>query len=89
MTLPFSMEAGSPASRVLTIPQSREAGITAFRKAGLAVLLLSVTALGGCAHPFIPPDINYDSAVPAKLAAIRPRRSRSWNCRNRYRCRDS
>ena len=72
MTLPFSMEAGSPASRVLTIPRSREAGITSFRKAGLAALLLSVTALGGCAHPFIPPDINYDSAVPAKLAADPP-----------------
>ena len=23
---------------------------------------MSVTALGGCAHNFIPPDINYDSA---------------------------
>ncbi|MDR3484688.1 MAG: P-type conjugative transfer protein TrbG [Bradyrhizobium sp.] len=35
-------------------------------------MLLSVTSLGGCAHPFIPPDINYDSAVPAKLSADPP-----------------
>jgi type IV secretion system protein VirB9 len=35
-------------------------------------LLLSVSALGGCAHTFIPPDINYDSAVPAKLTADPP-----------------
>jgi type IV secretion system protein VirB9 len=72
MTSPISMEAGSPASCILTIPRSRQAGTTAFSKAGLAALLLSVTALGGCAHPFIPPDINYDSAVPAKLAADPP-----------------
>jgi type IV secretion system protein VirB9 len=35
-------------------------------------LLLSVTALGGCAHNFIPPDINYDSAMPAKLTVDPP-----------------
>ncbi len=35
-------------------------------------MLLSVTALGGCAHNFIPPDINYDSAMPAKLAVDPP-----------------
>ena len=33
---------------------------------------MSVTALGGCAHKFIPPDINYDSAVPAKLTVDPP-----------------
>jgi type IV secretion system protein VirB9 len=35
-------------------------------------LLFSVTALGGCAHNFIPPDINYDSAMPAKLTVDPP-----------------
>ncbi|MFB8786941.1 hypothetical protein, partial [Pasteurella multocida] len=40
--------------------------------AGLAALLMSFTALAGCAHPFIPPDINYDSAAPAKLAVDPP-----------------
>ena len=33
---------------------------------------MSVTALGGCAHNFIPPDINYDSAAPAKLTVDPP-----------------
>ena len=68
MTLPISKEAGSPASRFSATQQSRKGGSTAFRKIGLAALLMSVTALGGCAHNFIPPEINYDSATPAKLS---------------------
>jgi type IV secretion system protein VirB9 len=68
MTLPISMEAGSPASRFSANLQSRKGGSAAFRKIGLAALLMSVTALGGCAHKFIPPEINYDSATPAKLS---------------------
>jgi len=71
MTPPISMEAGGPAVRLSVFARSRE-GKAAFRKAGLAVLLMSVTALGGCAHPFIPPDINYDNAVPAKLSIDPP-----------------
>jgi type IV secretion system protein VirB9 len=71
MTPPISMEAGGPAVRLSGFARSRE-GKAAFRKAGLAVLLMSVTALGGCAHPFIPPDINYDNAVPAKLSIDPP-----------------
>jgi len=67
MTPSISMEAGGSASRLSGFARSRE-GKAAFRKAGLAALLMSVTALGGCAHPFIPPDINYDNAVPAKLS---------------------
>ena len=35
-------------------------------------MLLSVTALGGCAQQFIPPEINYDDAVPAKLTVDPP-----------------
>lgn len=72
MTSPISMEAGGPASRFSVIQQSRKGGNAAFRKAGLAALMMSVTALGGCAHNFIPPDINYDSAAPAKLTVEPP-----------------
>ncbi len=72
MTLPISMEAGGPASSLSSIQQSRKGGLAPFRNAGLAALLLSVTALGGCAHKFIPSDINYDSAVPAKLSVDPP-----------------
>lgn len=72
MTPPISKEAGDPASRFYAILQSRKGANAAFRKAGLASLLMSVTALGGCAHNFIPPDINYDSAAPAKLTVDPP-----------------
>ena len=72
MTPPFSLEAGDPASRIVVNQQIRKGGSTSFRKAGLAALLMSVTALCGCAHPFIPPDINYDSAEPAKLTVDPP-----------------
>jgi len=72
MTPPISLEAGGPASRMSAIQQSRKGGKTAFRKAGFAALLISVIALGGCAHNFIPPDIDYDNAAPAKLAADPP-----------------
>ena len=58
MTPSISMEAGGSASRFSASQQSWQGGNAPFRKAGLAALLLSVTALGGCAHNFIPPDIN-------------------------------
>ncbi|MBB2158060.1 P-type conjugative transfer protein TrbG [Gluconacetobacter diazotrophicus] len=67
MTPPISMEAGGPASRFSVSQQSRKGEIAHFRKIGIAALLLSVSALGGCAHKFIPPDISYDNAVPATL----------------------
>ena len=72
MTPPISFEAGGPASRTLVKQRPRKGGHAFFRKRGLAVLLMSVTALGGCAHNFIPPDINYDSAEPATLTADPP-----------------
>lgn len=72
MTPPISLEADGPASRMSAIQQSRKGGKTAFRKAGFAALLISVTALGGCAHNFVPPDIDYDNAAPAKLAVDPP-----------------
>lgn len=70
MTPPISMEAGGPASRLSVSQPSQKGGFAPFRKSGFAALLLSVTALGGCAHKFIPPDINYDNAVPAKLSVV-------------------
>jgi type IV secretion system protein VirB9 len=72
MASPISKEAGGPASRFSTNQQSRKGANVAFRSAGLAALLMSVSALGGCAHNFIPPDINYDSAAPAKLTVDPP-----------------
>jgi type IV secretion system protein TrbG len=72
MTLPISKEAGGPASRFSANPQRRKEGRAAFRKVGLTALLMSVTVMGGCAHNFIPPEINYDSAAPAKLSVDPP-----------------
>ena len=42
------------------------------RKAGLLAMLVSATALGGCAHNYVPPDIDYDTAAPATLTADPP-----------------
>jgi P-type conjugative transfer protein TrbG len=72
MTPPISMEAGGPASRLSVSQPSQKGGFAPFRKSGFTALLLAVTALGGCAHKFIPPDINYDNAVPAKLSVDPP-----------------
>ena len=72
MTPPISKEAGSPASRLSVNQPNRKGGFTPSRRAGFAALLLSATALGGCAHTFIPPKINYDDEVPAKLIAPTP-----------------
>ena len=41
-------------------------------KAGLLAVLMSATALGGCAHNYVPPDIDYDTAAPATLTADPP-----------------
>ncbi|MCQ8280153.1 P-type conjugative transfer protein TrbG [Acetobacteraceae bacterium KSS8] len=72
MTPPISMEAGGPASLISANQLYLKGGITPFRKAGLAALLTSVTVLGGCAHKFIPPDIDYDAAVSATLTVDPP-----------------
>lgn len=72
MTPPISFEAGGSASRTLVNWLPRKGGHVLFRKGGLAVLLMSVTALGGCAHNFIPPDINYDAVEPATLTVDPP-----------------
>ncbi|MDA9391616.1 conjugal transfer protein TrbG [Bradyrhizobium sp. CCBAU 45394] len=72
MSPPILSKAGGPALRFSTVHQSRKGGDTCSRKSVLAALLISVATLGGCAHNFIPPDINYDSAEPATLTADPP-----------------
>jgi len=39
----------------------------------LSLVLLSATALAGCASKFTPPDISYDDAAPAALTAEPPK----------------
>lgn len=56
----------------MTTPTFRRTGDTPFRKIGWAGLLASATALAGCAQGFKPPDISYDEAAPATLAANPP-----------------
>ncbi|MDA9398618.1 P-type conjugative transfer protein TrbG [Bradyrhizobium sp. CCBAU 45389] len=72
MTPPIFSRAGDPASHFSMAHQSRKDGDTSFRKPAFAALLMVASALGGCAHNFIPPDINYDSAEPAMLTADPP-----------------
>ncbi|MBR0867804.1 P-type conjugative transfer protein TrbG [Bradyrhizobium diazoefficiens] len=72
MTPPILLKAGDPASRFLIVHQNRKAGDTCFRKSAFAALLTVASVLGGCAHNFIPPDINYDSAEPATLTTDPP-----------------
>ena len=50
-------------------PTFRTAGKPAFRNASLAALLLSASALAGCAGHIPPPEISYDDAAPAVLSA--------------------
>ena len=46
-------------------PTFRKAGGPAFRNSSFAVLLLSTSALAGCATMQKPPEISYDNAAPA------------------------
>src|SRR6185437_15281400 len=46
MTSPISKEAGGPASRFSAVQQSRQGATAAFRKAGFASVLMSLTTLG-------------------------------------------
>ena len=73
MMPPMISNAGAPALRLSSNAQSRKATDTSLRKTGVAVLLVCVSALGGCAQQFTPPEINYDDAAPAKLTADSPR----------------
>ena len=49
------------------------AGRPAFRNASLAALLISASALAGCAGHIPSPEISYDDAAPAVLAADPPK----------------
>ena len=53
-------------------PSFRKAGNPAFRTSTLAALLLSATALAGCATTQKPPEISYDDAAPAVQTADPP-----------------
>ncbi|MCB2080061.1 MAG: TrbG/VirB9 family P-type conjugative transfer protein, partial [Novosphingobium sp.] len=54
-------------------PTYRTAGRPAFRNASVAALLLSASALAGCAGHIPPPEISYDDAAPAVLATDPPK----------------
>jgi type IV secretion system protein VirB9 len=73
MTPPIIANSGTPASRVSVFPQSRKGAEAYLRRGGIAALLISVSALGGCAQQFTPPEINYDDAAPARLTRDAPR----------------
>ena len=73
MTPPMSSNTGTPASRVSVFLQSPKGAEAYLRRAGIAALLISVSALGGCAQQFTPPEINYDDAAPARLTRDAPR----------------
>ena len=50
-------------------PSFRKAGNPASHTSTLAALLLSATALAGCATTQKPPEISYDDAAPAVQTA--------------------
>ena len=72
MTPPIFSKAGGPASRFSIVHRNRRHDDTSFRKPAFAALLMFASVLGGCAHNFIPPDINYDTAEPAALTTDPP-----------------
>jgi len=61
MIRPSHPTAGQPAARTPVIPSFRKS----CRRSGMASLLLSATALAGCAGHVPPPEISYDDAAPA------------------------
>lgn len=72
MNPPIFSRAGGPASRLCILHQNPRGRDTSFRKPAFAALLIFASVLGGCAHNFIPPDINYDTAEPATLTTEPP-----------------
>ncbi|UDF04716.1 P-type conjugative transfer protein TrbG [Asticcacaulis sp. AND118] len=65
MIRPSHLTAGHPAARSYALPP--------FRKYALPLLLVYASALAGCATPQKPPEISYDDAAPAVLAADPPK----------------
>jgi len=60
----FFRKAGNPASHILAS--------SALRKSALPLVLLTATALAGCATTNPPPEISYDNAAPAVQAVDPP-----------------
>jgi len=54
-------------------PAFRKAGRPALRSASLVTVMLSASALAGCAGHTPPPDISYDDAAPAVITADPPK----------------
>jgi len=71
MTRPNFLKAGDPASHIAVNMRFRKGGNASFRNAGFAILLIYAPSLAGCTK-FIPPDIDYDDAAPARLSADPP-----------------
>ena len=65
MIRPSQLTAGSPANCFARPQPKGGCETTSLRKTGLAFLLLSATALAGCATAQKPPEIAYDDAAPA------------------------
>lgn len=73
MTLRIGPAANRTEIRVSVVKQTRRGDLSHLRKAGFVILILCATSLSGCAQKFIPPHINYDDAVQAKLLAPPPK----------------
>jgi type IV secretion system protein TrbG len=71
MIRPSHLAAGHPVKSILAMPPMCGAGRPAFRKSSFALLLLSASALAGCATTK-PPEIAYDDAAPAVQTVDRP-----------------
>ncbi len=63
----------TPTFRTAGGPAFVNAVLPGFRKSGLPLLLLCTSALAGCAGHTPPPEISYDDAAPAIIAADPPK----------------
>lgn len=72
MSTPSYSKAGVPVMYTNVNNDIRPSGVLPFRKAGLVALLAVAPALSACSSTFIPPDISYDNAAPAKRVSDPP-----------------
>ncbi|TPI12184.1 P-type conjugative transfer protein TrbG [Mesorhizobium sp. B4-1-3] len=63
----------TPTFRKAGRPAFLNHAVPGFRKSGLPLLLLCTSALAGCAGHTPPPEISYDDAAPAVIAADPPK----------------
>ncbi len=68
----MSRNAGTPVSRIAAHRSRAQRGDAPLWNGARIALLLSACTLAGCAHKFIPPDIRYDDAIPARIAVDPP-----------------